>query len=324
MQTIALVLIFACITLCVFLILNRLRNQQSRKTDEFNIRRPNTFGFLTEPLAGVIPHTESKKTTLKNELLGAGQFHSNALINYLAKRNLGVMAVILASVVCYFGEYAGAGQGRFVLIAGVVATILAYGLPRLVLSSFASKRRHEIEHAFPDALDMVAMSVEGGLPLKDALSRVSEEFHDTHPSLAKELMIISRQTNTGSVQQAMSSFAERVDLPEMVAWSALMSQSQRLGGKLASSFLDCADRMRHNRKIQAEQAGNTASIKLLLPTVLCLAPPIFIILIGPAVIDFREFINREREETIKIVESATTFPEELRRLGAGRNALPRN
>jgi len=62
--------------------------------------------------------------------------------------------------------------------------------------------------------------------------------------------------------------------------------------------------MRHNRKTRAEQAGNTASVKLLLPTVLCLAPPVFILLIGPATLDFRDFINREREESSLLVEQA--------------------
>jgi len=65
---------------------------------------------------------------------------------------------------------------------------------------------------------------------------------------------------------------------------------------------------RQNRKARAEQSGNTASIKLLLPTVLCLAPPVFILLIGPAALDFRDFINRERDESSQLVEQANTVP----------------
>jgi tight adherence protein C len=218
------------------------------------------------------------------------------------------MTVILAVALILSSQEFDPRYNKFIIVGGLVGTIFAYGLPRLILSSIASKRRLGIENAFPDALDMIAMSVDGGLPIQDAVRRVSEEFKPAHRALSKELLIISRQTDTGSVQQAMSSFAERIDMPEIGSWAALMSQSQRLGGKMAEPLLQCADRMRHNRKTRAEQAGNTASIKLLIPTVLCLAPPVFILLIGPAALDFKDFINRERDESTQLVEQANNVP----------------
>ncbi len=299
------VLIFASIAMIVFLLGQRLR-KSAPAPNPHNVLKPDSFGPLTEPLAGVFPLSAKKRKILKNELLGAGQFHSNALSNYLSRRNVCVMIVMLATALILCSQAFDPAYNKFILIGGLVATIFAYGLPRLVLSSIASRRRQGIENAFPDALDMIAMSVEGGLPLQDAMRRVSDEFKPSHRALSKELLIISRQTDTGSVQQAMASFAERIDMPEIGAWAALMSQSQRLGGKMASALLECADRMRQNRKTRAEQSGNTASIKLLLPTVLCLAPPVFILLIGPAALDFRDFMNRERAESTELVEQANT------------------
>ena len=306
MQLLPYILIFASISMVLFLLGQRLRRPKP-ETDSFEIFKPDSFGPLTKPLASVFPVSEKKQKVLQNELLGAGRFHSNALTNYLAQRNVCVMMVIIATALVLLSEEFDPAYNSYIIIGGIIATIFAYGLPRLILSSIASKRRQEIENAFPDALDMIAMSVEGGLPIQDAVARVSDEFKPTHRGLAKELLIISRQSETGSVQQAMSSFAERIDMPEIGAWAGLMSQSQRLGGKMAGSLLQCADRMRHNRKTRAEQAGNTASIKLLLPTVLCLAPPVFILLVGPAALDFRDFINRERDDTIHLVEQANTI-----------------
>ena len=303
MQLLPYILIFISISLVLFLLGQRLRKPKPA-TDSFEIFKPDSFGPFTKPLANVFPVSQKKRETLQNELLGAGRFHSNALTNYLAQRNACVMMVIVATLLILLSEEFDPAYNKYIIIGGVIAAIFAYGLPRLILSTFASKRRHEVENAFPDALDMIAMSVEGGLPIQDAMARVSEEFKPIHKGLSKELLIISRQSETGSVEQAMSSFAERIDMPEIGAWAGLMSQSQRLGGRMADSLLQCADRMRHNRKTRAEQAGNTASIKLLLPTVLCLAPPVFILLIGPAVLDFRDFINREREDTINLVEQA--------------------
>ena len=298
-------LIFASIAMFMFLLGQRLR-KPSAAPEAQDLLVPDAFGPLTEPLAKIFPLSAQKRKKLKNELLGAGKFNSNALPNYLSRRNVCVLIVILATALILCSPELAPAYNRFVIISGLVATIFAYGLPRLILSSIASKRRQAIENAFPDALDMIAMSVDGGLPIQDAMRRVSDEFKPAHRSLSRELLIIARQTDTGSVEQAMASFAQRIDMPEIGTWAALMSQSQRLGGKLAGALLECADRMRQNRKARAEQSGNTASVKLLLPTVLCLAPPVFILLIGPAALDFRDFMNREREENTQLVQRANT------------------
>ena len=131
---------------------------------------------------------------------------------------------------------------------------------------------------------------------------MSSELHDTHKSLASELRIISHQTKSGSHDQAFANFADRIDLPEVVSLCAIMRQSQRLGGKLVGALTSYANRIRDDRKRRAEQAGNTASIKLLLPVVICLAPPIFILLIGPAILDLRDFINREKDGSVELIE----------------------
>jgi tight adherence protein C len=123
-----------------------------------------------------------------------------------------------------------------------------------------------------------------------------------YPELAKELGIVFRQTQSGSPDQAYSSFARRIEIPEVVAWCAMMQQSQKLGGGLAPALGDYASRIRIDRQSKAERVGNTASLKLLFPVVLCLAPPIAILLIGPAVIELRDFINREKGTTLAAFE----------------------
>ena len=185
---------------------------------------------------------------------------------------------------------------------GLAMAILIYSLPKLILSAKAKRRTQRIEFALPDALDMVSMSIEGGVPLQKSLKLVGTEFRQTHIPLAEELQIIARQTETGSLETAMKQFAKRLDLPEVVAWSAMLAQSQRLGVRMVDAMREYADRIRENRKQKAELAGQTATVKLLLPVVLCLAPPIFILLIGPAILDFREFINREKDNGAELIQ----------------------
>ena len=267
------------------------------------LRVPKRFGPFTVAFANVLPSPASKKEQLQRELLASGQLHQTALVNFLATRNFSVMMVWLvgatslaSGVVVDFEWYA--------LAAVAVLTIMMFSIPRIKLSIECERRKRSIKHAFPDILDMVSMTIEGGLSVEQSLSRVASEFSSTHPSLSQELDIVSRQTKSRSLSHSMSSFGKRVDIPEVAACAIAIAQSKQLGVGVAETLREAADRMRETRKQEAEQAGNLASIKLLLPVVLCLAPPVFILLVGPAFLDLRDFVNRERASAANAVQQA--------------------
>ena len=271
------------------------------------------FGNVTVQLAKILPQSNSKLASLKKELIAAGYFHHTAVDNFLAKRNVALMTLI-CGVVFLFAIGIADGLEIYFAIGGSIACVFVYSLPRVVVSSTAKKRSQAIEKATPDALDMIAITCASGMPLSSSIGRVAEQMHKSHPDLATELKIIYRQCQSGSIDQAFSSFAKRIDLPEIVAWSSLMRQSQRLGGTIVDALSDYANRIREDRKNRMENAGNAASIKLLLPVVLCLAPPIGILLIGPALLDFRDFMKREGDTRAKVVEQLNSQRERSRSL----------
>lgn len=307
MATLGVILCVASILFCSRLMRKLFAKPEPAVDQQPRLIPNDSFGKFTPALSGLIPHTQKKREAIQKELLGAGSYHSNALDNFLATRNVFLFLTILVGAAIFALELFP-GHQRVVLIVTACACVFIYGLPRIWLSSRATARTREIEYALPDAMDMIAMSIDGGLPLEQSISRVSDELTTTYPGLARELGIIARQTKSGSLGQAMHSFSQRVNLPDVVAWSTLMQQNQQLGGRIVDSMLDYADRIRATRKHRAEHAGNTVSAKLLLPVVLCLSPPIFILLVGPAVLDFRDFIYRERDETIELVEQARAIP----------------
>lgn len=301
----SLILVFLSIAAGVMLVGGIImRLQRPRSTEPIqSIVPPRIFGRLTEALAETIPIRETKRVKLKQELLTSGKYHSTALDNFLAARNVSVMCVLTG-----FGIMMAIGTTRGVeLIAFVVTLVLgliAYSLPRVILSSRSERRAEQIVNGFPDFLDLMLVSVDGGLSVERAMSRVASELADSHPSLSQELAIVGRQTETGSLDQALAALGERIDRPEVVACATMMRQSKRLGTRLADALQESADRMRDMRRQRAEQGGNLASLQLLLPVVLFLAPPVFIVLIGPALLDFREFINREKENASAVVQQA--------------------
>ena len=58
-------------------------------------------------------------------------------------------------------------------------------------------------------------------------------------------------------------------------------------------------------KKQADQKANTASFKLLFPTALCLMPAVFMILLGPAIIEMSAFFREGGNQVLSTsMESA--------------------
>ena len=315
-------IVFALVFLMGRFVFRETPPQEKRKNIELI---PGAFGPLTEPLSFVLPHADSKRKKIAQELVDAGFYHSTALINFLSLRNVAMMGVVLLfAILLVFGNFGTPNSRLQVMAIGIALLILTYGVPRIILSSRATKRTRQIEHALPDALDMIAMSVEGGLPMPQSLHRVSQKLTKTHPSLSQELKIIGRQSETGTFDHAMVSFGKRITLPDVAAWSAMMQQSHKLGGNVVDRLRSYADRIRHKRKQRAEQLGNLASLKLLLPIVFCLTPPVFIVLIGPGILEFRDFILQEAqtEQRIEIPEvggaQAERLSEALDIWGVGR------
>ena len=73
----------------------------------------------------------------------------------------------------------------------------------------------------------------------------------------------------------------------------MVRHAEKIGGNVATSFREFSDSVRRTRRQRAEERGNSKSVKLMFPIVLCLAPPIYVLLLGPAVIELRNFATSQ-------------------------------
>ena len=183
-------------------------------------------------------------------------------------------------------------------------------MPRLVLKSQAKERMFQIERAMPDMLDMLSMCVSQGMTLPSALSRVTQEMEDVHPALHKELQIVSEQTRIGGLAPALNNFSNRVSIPEVQSFTALLTQTEKMGTSVSAALSDYSDNMRSSLKQRADEKGNQAAFKLLFPTVLCLMPAVYMFLLGPSILELAEFAGRDnstlREANVLIRQTGSS------------------
>lgn len=288
----AIISIFMLSCVGLFLLLNRLlagAQTPRHATDASDQRAP---GRLSRILADSIPQLAREKRGIEKELKQAGFYGRYALTRFLALRNGMLLCIILLVLGAVIGVIQDASALSRVLAAGLLVLAIAYAVPRLSLQRQASSRVTRIQTGLPDALDMMTMGVTAGLPLRDAMGSVSREIRGAHPDIARELQIINAQAEAGSVGQALRQFAERIDAPDIRSLASIVSQTDRLGTNVAKAMGDYADNVRRMQRQRAEEQANKLSLKMLFPVVLCLAPPVYIVLIGPPILQLADFITR--------------------------------
>lgn len=160
-----------------------------------------------------------------------------------------------------------------------------YYAPNLYLRSRIKNRQLEIFETFPDAIDLMTISVEAGLGLDAAIARVSEETRIKSDVLAEELKLVGLELRAGaSRNQALHNLALRTGVDEVSLFVSMLVQSDRFGTSMADSLRVHSDSLRTKRRLRAEEAAAKIPLKLLFPLIMCIFPSLMIVLMGPAVI----------------------------------------
>ncbi len=247
------------------------------------------FGAVTPVLAALLPESEERRAKVKRELITAGYHQPHAWQNLAALRYLGIMLPLI-----FIGVLLVLSPPRLEPIAfGLLLFLPAVGwaVPRLVVRNQARERLSEIESGMPDMLDMLNMCVSQGITVPDSLERVSKELRPVYPALAQELNIVVEQAQIGSLEQALENFASRIDVPDVHSFTTLLIQTERMGTSVSQALTDYSDNMRESLRQRADEKANTATFKLLFPTVSCLMPAVFLFLLGPAIIQLSDFFT---------------------------------
>ena len=167
-------------------------------------------------------------------------------------------------------------------LAGVAAGL---ALPGAFLKSKARKRREEITDSLPDALDLLTVCVEAGLGINSAFVRIAEEFRLSSPTLSEEFDIVNREMVAGKPRMdALRALADRTGVEDVRSLVAMLIQTERLGTSLAQSLRVHSDSLRIRRRQRAEEAAAKTTIKLVFPLVFLLFPALFIVILGPGVL----------------------------------------
>jgi len=226
---------------------------------------------------------QANKISIK--LMRAGWRSKDAIIRYLFSKlalpfAFGGLAVFMLHGLNLYDLTTT--QKLLVTLASVIAGAYA---PELYIRNAAKKRCDSIRKSLPDALDLMVICAEAGLSLDATLMRVSQEMEQAAPEIADEFSLTGLELGfLSDRRKALQNLAMRVDLSAMRGVANTLMQAERYGTPLSQSLRVMAGESRQERMMKAEEKAARLPALLTVPMIVFILPPLFIVLLGRAIL----------------------------------------
>ena len=251
---------------------------------------------LIRPMAALWRFGDTSQSRLQELLVHAGIREKGGVEVFLGAKFALALALPAAAVGFFMWRANATGapmRARPLFMYGAVALIVGLMLPMTWLRGKARRRIQKVRFSLPDMLDLLIVCVESGLGLDAALIRISREMLDVAPELAEDLMLLNLEISAGKPrEECLRNLALRSGSDELEALTARINQAAKFGTNLGRSLRIHSESLRQKRRQEAEERAAKTSVKLLFPLVFCIFPAIFVVILGPALVDLREFFSR--------------------------------
>jgi tight adherence protein C len=250
-------------------------------------RSEETFGArVVDPMKMGLAHGVLKVSprltveAVSARLMGAGLGRVLSPTTFLAAKAAAAIGGVVGGLI--LGGMVG---GAFPVLFAVVFALIGFMAPDIFVSFKARSRRDVVKASLPDALDLLAVSVEAGLGFDAAIQKLTE--HMDGP-LVEEFALALGEMRIGETRaNALQKMVERVEASELASFVRAIIQADQLGISLGRILRVQATDTRNKRQAAAEEKAMKAPIKMLFPTALFIFPAMFIIILGPAFLNFR-------------------------------------
>lgn len=279
---------------------------------EARLRARQNKGLLLTPedtprgvMKTLLPSDRDERSQLRRKLNRAGFGSANALRNFILIRifsGLVLPGTFLALVVLSRVPDLPLPVGLVLLERigqlSIVQTYLAlsllvgagYLLPMKMLNARVTERKLRIEQAFPNALDLLQISVEAGLGFDAAMTRVGNELASVSPELSTEFLITQHQIQAGRAREdALKDMALRTDIDAVNSFSSVVQQSIQFGTSISDALTTYSEELRVMRETKAQEMANKLPVKMSAVLASLMLPALILLSVGPTVIRYIEY-----------------------------------
>jgi tight adherence protein C len=244
---------------------------------------------FAEPINRLVPPSVAGAKKLQKELMQAG-FRSPLSVSVY--RSAQFMLMFALPGVFLLVWVATARPLNSAVLPALFVSGVGFILPRFILNRLRASRKLRIAWGLADALDLMVITMEAGLGLNSAMLKVCEELKDVHPDISKEFELANLEIRVGRERsEALRNLADRSGVEDLNSLVGMLIQADRFGTSIARAVRVYSDSLRTKRRQRAEQAAQKAAFKLLLPLGALLFPTMFIIILGPALLNISDMLG---------------------------------
>jgi tight adherence protein C len=184
------------------------------------------------------------------------------------------------------------------LAATVGAFVAGYYAPIVYIKNRAAKRLASIMQVFPDALDLLLICVESGMSVEAALQKVGSEIGPSSVELAEELSLLTAELSyLPERRMAYEGLAKRTNHPGIKGVATALIQAERYGTAVGGALRVMAKENREMRLAAAEKKAAQLPAKLTVPMILFFLPVLFVVILGPAIIEIQDTFKPQNKPT---------------------------
>ena len=222
----------------------------------------------------------------RKQLTQAGFRGEKPVVTFMAARVvMPLVALIAAAFYMYVLKVGDFGSFMRLVITGG-GGVVGFYLPNVWVKNTIQKRQQKLQLAFPDSLDLLLICVESGMSIEAAMQKVTEEVATTCPELAEEYGLTTAELSYLSDRKvAYVNLGERTGLEGIKAVTTALIQSESYGTPLGTSLRVMAAENREIRMQQAEKKAAALPPQLTVPMILFFLPVLFVIILGPSVME---------------------------------------
>ncbi len=256
----------------------------AKKDGKGNLRQ-NTSGLMSDVVDKFDLRSAWDNEELRDKLKQAGLRGQAPVITYMFFRLVMPFIITIAGLVYMFfiADYDYAPIVKIGVAVG--AGYLGYFLPNMFIENQVQRRQQSIKEAFPDTLDMLLICVQSGMSTEAAFGKVAAEIGTQSIELAEEMSLTTAELSyLPERRQAYENLAKRTGLPGIKGVCTALIQAERYGTPVGAALRTMAKENREMRMSEAEKKAAALPPKLTVPMIIFFLPVLFIVIIGPALI----------------------------------------
>jgi len=243
-----------------------------------NLSRPLVHNFTLQHAGRV--KSQSYRAKIRKKILTAGLGSEINEDEFIGLQILWGVMFPIGFVVMNFALQMG-----FPYFMALIISVIGLIFPHIYCGVSKGKRYTDVVADLPFFIDLMALSTEAGLDFMGSMQRIVDKAQGG--VLAEELQLVLKDIKLGSSRkEALTRLAERLDIPEITSFVAVVRDAEETGASISQVLKDQSIQMRLERFVRAEKAGAKASQAMLIPMMFLVLPSVFIMVFAPVVLSF--------------------------------------